>query len=199
MNFTSDEGIPMRLDLETQPDQGLMGAASALAHRLHLPTTLIKFAMVGGIAFVIYQVFLFLLYDSPLFWFLPEKDTDADLVFFNHPDIRLLISSIVAVELAILFQFNSHERWTFRRRPRGGWIVPRFIKFNISSIVSPIIIVITTNVLTLTLDVSPYLSGVVGVLIGFAWNWAMNSLVIWPRGRGTPLMIEVEDPNLRPI
>jgi putative flippase GtrA len=175
-----------------------MGAASELAHRLHLPTTLIKFVMVGGFAFIVYQVFLFLLYDSPLFWFLPEKDTDADLVFFNHPDIRLLISSIVAVELAIVFQFNSHERWTFRRRPRDSWVLPRFIKFNVSSIVSPIIIVITTNVLTLTLDLSPYISGFVGVLIGFVWNWTMTSLVIWPQERAAPRMIEVEDADLRP-
>jgi len=187
----------MRSELETQADQGLMAAASELAHRLHLPTTLIKFVMVGGLAFVVYQVFLFLLYDSPLFWFLPEKDTDADLVFFNHPDIRLLISSIVAVELAIVFQFNSHERWTFRRRPRGDWIVPRFIKFNISSIVSPIIIVITTNVLTLTLDVSPYISSIVGVLIGFVWNWTVNSLVIWPHERPAPRVIEEEDHEVR--
>ena len=187
----------MRPELEIKADQGLMGAASELAHRLHLPTTLIKFVMVGGMAFVIYQVFLFLLYDSPLFWFLPEKDTDADLVFFNHPDIRLLISSIVAVELAIVFQFNSHDRWTFRRRPRGGWILHRFIKFNISSIVSPIIIVITTNVLTLALGVSPYISSIAGVLIGFVWNWALNSLVIWPQERAATRLIEVEDPDLR--
>ena len=187
----------MRPELVNQADQGLMGAASELAHRLHLPTTLIKFLMVGGLAFVVYQLFLYLLYDSPVFWFLPVKDTDADLVFFTHPDIRLLIASIVAVELAIVFQFNSHERWTFRGRPRGDWILPRFIKFNISSIVSPIIIVITTNVLTLAFGVSPYISAMVGVLIGFAWNWTMTSLLIWPKERGAQLVIEAEDTDLR--
>jgi len=160
-----------------------MGAASALAHRLHLPTTLMKFLIVGGVAFLVYQVFLFLFYDSPIFWFLPDQDTEVDFVLFTHPDIRLLISSVIAVELAIVIQFNSHERWTFRHRPRAGWLGQRFIKFNISSIVSPIIIVVTTNVLTLAFDVSPYLSSIVGVLIGFAWNWTMNSLVVWPTPR----------------
>ncbi len=173
----------MQPELATQADQGLVGAASALARRLHLPTTLMKFLIVGGVAFLVYQVFLFLFYDSPIFWFLPDRDTEVDFVLFTHPDIRLLISSVIAVELAIVIQFNSHERWTFRHRPRAGWLGLRFIKFNISSIVSPIIIVVTTNVLTLAFDVSPYLSSIVGVLIGFTWNWMMNSLVVWPTAR----------------
>ena len=173
----------MQPELATQADQGLVGAASALAHRLHLPITLMKFLIVGGVAFLVYQVFLFLFYDSAIFWFLPDRDTEVDFVLFTHPDIRLLISSVIAVELAIVIQFNSHERWTFRHRPRAGWLGLRFIKFNISSIVSPIIIVVTTNVLTLAFDVSPYLSSIVGVLIGFTWNWMMNSLVVWPTAR----------------
>ncbi len=181
----------MQPELATEGDQGLLGAASALAHRLHLPTTLIKFLIVGALGFVIYQGFLYLLYGEPptsfmpdlsgVFWFLPEKDTETDLLLFTHPDIRLLISSVVAVEIAIIFQFNSHERWTFRDRPRMGWIVFRFLRFNLTSIVSPIIIVVTTNVLSVAFDLLPYLSGLVGVLIGLAWNWTVNTLVIWPR------------------
>jgi len=183
----------MQPELATQADQGFMGAASALAHRLHLPTTLMKFVIVGGAAFLVYQVFLFLFYDSPVFWFLPDKDTEVNFILFTHPDIRLLISSVIAVELAILIQFNSHERWTFRHRPRAGWIGLRFIKFNVSSIVSPIIIVVTTNVLTLAFDVSPYLSSIVGVLIGFAWNWTMTSLIVWPKHRSAPAAIAAAD------
>ena len=173
----------MQPDLVSPRDQGLMGAASELAHRLHLPTTFVKFVIVGGLAFLINLVVLYLLYDSPVFWFLPDRDTRGSLVLFTHPDIRLLISSVVAVECAIVFQFNSHERWTFRRRKQSGWIVRRFAKFNLSSIVSPIIIVVTTNVLAVTLDVLPYVANAIGVLIGFMWNWAMNSLVIWPTQR----------------
>jgi dolichol-phosphate mannosyltransferase len=187
----------MQPELITQVDDGFMGAASALAHRLRLPTTLIKFVMVGGLAFVVYQLFLYLLYDSPVFWFLPDKDTDANLIFFTHPDVRLLISSIVAVELAIVMQFNSHERWTFRHRPRDGWIALRFVKFNMSSIVSPVIIVVTTNVLTLTLDVSPYISSIVGVAIGFMWNWTMTSLVIWPKAGLSPMAMADDDQDFR--
>jgi len=192
----------MQPELATQADQGLIGAASALAHRLHLPTTLMKFLIVGGVAFGIYQVFLYLLYGEPpsdflpdlsgLFWFLPDRNPDASL---SDPDIRLLIASIVAVEAAVLFQFNSHERWTFRHRERRGWIVLRFIKFNVSSIVSPIIIVVTTIVLH-ALSVSPYVSSMIGVLIGFAWNWTMNSLVIWRHHQVAPAAIAAPDDPL---
>ncbi len=173
----------MQPELVSRADEGLMGGAKALAHRLHLPTTFVKFIIVGGLAYLINQFGLFLLYDSPVFWFLPEKNTEVDFWLFTHPDIRLLISSVVAVEIAIVFQFSSHERWTFRRRSRRGWWITRFLKFNLSSIVSPIIIVVTTNVLTLTLDVNPYISNTIGVLIGFMWNWTVNSLIIWPSQR----------------
>ena len=50
----------MQPELATQADQGLVGAASALARRLHLPTTLVKFMIVGAIAFLINQLALFL-------------------------------------------------------------------------------------------------------------------------------------------
>jgi putative flippase GtrA len=155
-----------------------------------VPTTLVKFLIVGGIAFVIYQVFLYLIYGEPptslfpdlegLFWFLPDRHTKANVLLFDLPDVRLLIASIIAVEITIVFQFNSHERWTFRNRPRRGWAPLRFLRFNLSSIVSPIIIVLTTYILSVQFDLLPYISSVVGVLIGVCWNWTMTSLVIWP-------------------
>jgi putative flippase GtrA len=164
-----------------------------LVERYNLPTTLVKFLIVGGIAFVIYQVCLYLLYGEPpasffpdlegLFWFFPKRDTSADLLLFSLSDVRLLIASAIAVEITVVFQFNSHERWTFRHRPRSGWAPIRFLRFNLSSIVSPIIIVITTYVLSVQFGLLPYISSAIGVLIGVGWNWTLNSLVIWPHER----------------
>ncbi len=177
-------------ELTGDGEPGFMAAAGELAHRLHLPTTFVKFLIVGGMGFVINQFFLFLFYDSPVFWFFPEKHTHWDLIAITAGDARLLISSIIAVELAIVFQFNAHERWTFRHRPRTGWIGRRFVKFNVSSAISPIIVVVATNTLTPVLDdtfggLSPYISNGIGVLLGFTWNWGLNSLVIWPHQRTT--------------
>lgn len=178
----------MRPGLISESERGVMTAARELAERLHLPTTFVKFMIVGGAGFVINQFFLFLFYDTPVFWFFPDKHTHWDLLLVTAGDARLLISSIIAVELAIVFQFNAHERWTFRNRGRSGWIGMRFVKFNASSAVSPIIVVVTTNTLTPVLrgtfsDLSPYIANGIGVLLGFAWNWGLNTLVIWPRQR----------------
>ncbi|HEY5624958.1 MAG TPA: GtrA family protein [Dehalococcoidia bacterium] len=173
------------------PEEGTTGAVRQLAYRLHLPTTFVKFLIVGSVGFLINQFFLFLVYDAPVFWFLPSQHTSTDLGLFTHSDIRLLIASIIAVEIAIICQFNLHDRWTFRRRPRAGWIVQRFAKFQVSSIISPIVVVATVNVLTpilrdaagddsFTGTLAPYISNAVGVALGFAWNWTLNSLIIWP-------------------
>jgi putative flippase GtrA len=178
-------------------DTGLSESLRQLAHRLHLPTTFIKFLIVGGIGFLINQFCLFLLYDTPIFWWLPEKGADGTLLFFNHSDLRLFISSIIAVEIAIIAQFNFHDRWTFRNRNREGNIVYRFVKFNLSSIVSPIIVVITVNALTPVIKdntdsstveaLAPYIANTVGVLLGFIWNWTLNSVIIWPHGKQAAL------------
>ena len=179
---------------DTSEQDERASAAARLAHRLHLPTTFVKFVIVGGVGFLIFQFFLFLLYDSPAFWFLPSQDTSVDLGLFAISDVRLLIASIVAVEIAIICQFNFHERWTFRWRPREGWIGQRFIKYQVSSIMSPIIVVVTVNTLTPALrsaagddsvifTMAPYISSAVGVLLGFTWNWLLGSLIIWPHRR----------------
>jgi len=173
----------MRPELISRSNDRFVEAVREIIRRFNLPTTFIKFLVVGGFGFIINQTMLFLLYDSPLFWFLPGKDTHVDFGLFTHPDIRLLISSILAVEVAIVFQFNSHERWTFRHRPRHGWIVFRFIKFNASAALSPIIVVVTINTLTPIFNISPYISNAIGVLLGFTWNWVLNTLVIWPHQR----------------
>ena len=201
----------MRPELETQEYQGWMRAASELAHRLHLPTTLIKFLMVGGMGFVIYQFLLFVFYTLPTLPFLPDKETKIDpLPVGPELGLRLLIVSVVALEAAIVFQFSSHERWTFRNRNRAGWVLVRFLKFNLNSSFAIVAILVMTNLLSAvlgvmnvsvgpaTIDVSPYIASFVGVLIGFVWNWTMNSLVIWPKERAAPLVIEAEDPDLRP-
>jgi putative flippase GtrA len=169
-----------------------------LAYRLHLPVTLVKFLIVGAIAFLINEFFLFVFYDSPVAFFLPEDHTRVHLGLLTHPDIRLLIASILAVEVAIIFQFYSHENWTFRHRRRPGWLPVRFAKFNLSSIVSPIISVATINILTPAIRdaagadslagvLAPYISNGLGVGLGFIWNWSVNSLVIWPHHKETLL------------
>lgn len=184
----------MHPELATTPEQGLQEWGRQLAGRLHLSTTLVKFLIVGGIGFLINQFVLFLTYDSGLVWFFPAKHEHIDLILLTAADSRLLLASIMAVEIAIVCQFNFHERWTFRKRNREGNILVRFVKYNLSAAVSPLITVVCVNTLTpvfrdaagadsLIGHFAPYLANTVGVLLGFSWNYALNTLVIWPHQR----------------
>jgi putative flippase GtrA len=184
----------MHPDFATTPNQTLADRGRRLATRLHLPTTLVKFLIVGGIGFLINEAVLFVLYDSNVASFMPDKHTSVHLVLFSVSDSRLLLASIIAVEFAIVCQFNLHERWTFRSRNREGNIFARFFKFNAGSIVSPIVTVLAVNLLTPVIrnaagddsiigKAAPYLANSGGVLVGFTWNYLLNSLVIWPHER----------------
>ena len=160
---------------------GLAKTAQAVLERLPVSTTFIKFVIVGGIGYLVNQFTLLLVYDSPLFGFLPAKDTDFDFILFTHPDIRLFIASVIAVEAAVVSNFNWHERWTFRHRERRAPTIIRFLRFNLTSIGSPLIAVATVNTLTPMFDMSPYIANTIGIGLGTTWNWAWNTLVIWPR------------------
>ncbi|HET8943945.1 MAG TPA: GtrA family protein [Dehalococcoidia bacterium] len=149
-----------------------------LSRRMHLPATLLKFLFVGILAYAVNQGALLLLYEAaPIF---PDKDTRVDLVLFTYPDARLLITSFIAVQCAVLFKFGIHEHWTFRDRRREGGVITRFIQFNLSSFLSPIINLGAVNILTPLLDISPYASNTIGAVLGFAVNWLLSAHIIWP-------------------
>lgn len=139
------------------------------------------FLVVGGTAFVINTIGLALLYD--ILPVLPAKDRDLDFGLFTHPDVRLLIASVVSVEMAVIFKFFALENWTFRTRPRRGWMPFRFAKFNLSAILSPAIVVVTVNVLTPVFGISPYIATAIGTLAGLMANYLFSAYIIWPQLR----------------
>lgn len=153
-----------------------------LARRLHLPVTLLKFLFVGALAYAVNQGALFVFYDlAPL---PPARDRDIDFGIFSYPDLRLLIASFIAVQFAIVFKFGIHENWTFRDRRREGVLLTRFLQFNLSSFLSPIINLAAVNVLTPLFDISPYAANTIGAVLGFAVNWLLSAHIIWPHARG---------------
>lgn len=169
------------METTASADPGSSSFIDRLAARLRVSPEFLKFLLVGSIAYVINQAALLLLYDVlPV---LPAHDRDFDLGLFTHPDIRLLLASALAVQVAIVFKFYALENWTFRDRPRRGWGLARFLQFNASCIVSPIIVVTTVNVLTPVFGISPYISTTVGTLFGFLANWAASAYIIWPLAR----------------
>jgi len=132
-------------------------------------------------AFIVMEAVLFLGYDTDLLWFLPQKDTEFGIGGgIEHPDIRLLIASAVAVEAAIVFKFFAYEYWTFRERQRPASLPVRFFQLNAAALLGAAVTVSVVNVLTPVLGLSPYISTPAGVLAAFMINWVASSHVIWP-------------------
>lgn len=167
--------------------------------RLSVSRVFVKFMAVGAVSFLIAEVGLFLLYDVlPI---LPDHGTRFAIGPLSHPDISLLLASIVAVEIAIVFKFYAHEHWTFPHRPQPEATVIRFLKFNASCILSPIITIVTVNILTPTFGISPYISVSVGTVLGFTANWYFSAHLIWRhREAAAPagVMEPHDDSGLRP-
>lgn len=155
--------------------------------RLQKSITFIKFLIVGTFSYFINAVTLGLLsvgqiyslkvLSSPLLSSLPPVGL-GQKVLFIYLD-RLFIASILSTELAIIFNFFAHENWTFKDRVHKGPAIMRLLKFNLTSIASPIISIITIQIFVHYLKLDAQIGLAVGVIIGLFLNYAINILWIW--------------------
>lgn len=155
--------------------------------RIKNSITFIKFLIVGTCSYFINAIALGLLSDGtvysfkalsgPLLSFLPAAGSGAKL-FFVYLD-RLFYASVISTELAIIFNFFAHENWTFKDRSHSGKWYLRLLKFNVSSIASPIISVATIQIFVHNLHLDKQVGLAVGVIIGLFVNYTINILWIW--------------------
>ena len=144
--------------------------------------TLARFVIVGGLGYAVYQVLLFATYDWSLLWFLPEKDVSARIIFFEHGDVRFLISTLVVAEIAVLAVFGGHSLWTFRDRAMVHKpLLLRFGQFHANQVVSFGVGIVMINVLTVQVGFYHFVSVPIAAAAAGAWNlsWAMQ--FIWRR------------------
>ena len=144
--------------------------------------TLVRFVIVGGLGYAVYQVLLFATYDWSLLWFLPEKDVSARIIFFEHGDVRFLISTLVVAEIAVLAVFGGHSLWTFRDRAMVHKpLLLRFGQFHANQVVSFGVGIVMINVLTVQVGFYHFVSVPIAAAAAGAWNllWAMQ--FIWRR------------------
>ena len=162
----------------------LRSLEQALRQQLTTHIALVRFAVVGGSGYLLYQAVLFLMYDSPVVWFLPEKDTSAAIIFFEHGDVRLLIVSLVASPLAVLTVFTGHNLWTFRdRAPVHKPLWMRFGQFLATVSIGSAIVLVTVNVLTARFDMYHFVALPIGVAVAGTWDWLWYSRLIWRRAK----------------
>lgn len=155
--------------------------------RLERSKIFIKFLIVGMISYLINAIALGLLYrgqiygltifDKPLLSFIHAGQSGPTL--FGITLDRLFVASVISIELSIIFNFILHENWTFKSRSHSGSIFARFFKFNVTSLGSPAIQLISILVFAHGLNQHEQLGLAVGVIIGLFFNYFVNILWIW--------------------
>lgn len=165
--------------------------------RLENSKTFIKFLAVGTISYLINAVTLGLLYRgeiyslkilaSPILSFVPDVSTKH--ILFIQFD-RLFIASIISIELSIVFNFFLHDNWTFKSRAHNGSPFVRFLKFNTTSIGSPVIQLTTILVFAKVFGLHEQIGLAVGVVIGLFVNYFVNLLWVWREHPSTGISVE---------
>ena len=173
--------------METSSVQRRKAARSlleVLSDRLAAHTTVLKFLIVGGMGYLVYQSVLFAVYDWSLFPLLPDKDVSARIVFFNHGDVRFLIATLMALEFGIMAGFTGHHRWTFRDRGVHKPLLLKLGQFHANQVISALgILTITVNVLTLQFGFYHFIAVPIGAALAGAWNWLWDTQIVWRRAK----------------
>ncbi|MCR4325013.1 MAG: glycosyltransferase [Candidatus Curtissbacteria bacterium] len=155
--------------------------------RLKRSKTFVKFLSVGTLTYFVNAISLGLLnrgqiynlpvVSKPLLDFIPPYDGAPQFLFITID--RLLVASIISIELSIIINFLFHDNWTFKHRSHKGHQVVRFFKFNITSIGSPIIQLVSILFFARALGMHEQIGLAVGVVIGLFFNYFINLLWIW--------------------
>jgi putative flippase GtrA len=152
---------------------------------------LAKFLIAGGISYVVNQIALVVLYEIVFGGMRRSADT-----FIGGLNPALLVSSIIAVEIAIIARFLINDMWTFRDR-RDAPLVRRFVTSNVSSLGSPLISIAVVNILTPVFGINYLVANTIGVALGFGWNYVWSTKVVW-RDKPTKIVpVRDEAPEVR--
>jgi len=91
--------------------------------------------------------------------------------------LPLLGASFIAIELSIISNFTINDAWTFKEINPGTWL-HRMLSFNAVSVGAMVINMVVLAILT-TFGVWYVAANLVGILLGFAWNFIGNRRTTW--------------------
>ena len=96
-----------------------------------------------------------------------------------------LVALIFGIEASIVSNFILNDIWTFsdRRFGRIKSAIGRALKFNLVSIGAIVIYYATYTPLTRELGVKDMLALLIAIGLGVVWNFGVNSLWTWERGK----------------
>ena len=155
--------------------------------RFQKSKTFIKFLIVGATSYFVNAILLGLLYrgqiysvsilTKPLLAAIPTVDFAPKFLFLSLD--RLFIASLISIETSIIFNFILHENWTFKGRSHQGPAIVRFLKFNLTSIGSPLIQLASILIFAHALNLHEQIGLATGVVIGLFFNYFANIIWIW--------------------
>jgi dolichol-phosphate mannosyltransferase len=127
--------------------------------RLRDSGQLLKFGLVGCSGIFVNMFFL---------WFFTER------IHFHY-----MISSPIAVELSIVWNFLLNNAWTFRDSTNPATFLTKMLKFHLTAFGGFAINYIVLVGLTELVGLYYLLSNLAGIAVAFAWNYAVNVSWTW--------------------
>ncbi len=119
----------------------------------------IKFAIVGGSGVLVNMGLLFIL-----------------TRFFS---VRLEIASPIAIEVSILTNFTLNNLWTFKKRNTHVPFWTRLFRYHLVTGLAGIVNYLVLLLLVNNFGLHDMLSNLIGILIGTAITYSLNSLWTW--------------------
>lgn len=102
----------------------------------------------------------------------------------EYAGFSIPFASVIAIQVAILNNFLWNDTWTFRDRNRpeklpGLW--QRLLSFEVVSIGGAVINFAVLNLMVLLLATDYRVANIIGILLGFVWNFMANRRFTWTR------------------
>jgi cellulose synthase/poly-beta-1,6-N-acetylglucosamine synthase-like glycosyltransferase/putative flippase GtrA len=129
----------------------------------------LRFACVGALGVGVNSVLLWLLTD--------------------HVGLYYLISSVLATEAAVLFNFTLNHFWTFAGPREAESILAKLVKYNAIAVVGLLLTVVSLWFLTELLHLHYLAANLVAISAGTLWNFAAIRRWTWAgAGLGKPVL-----------
>ena len=124
---------------------------------------IIKFGLVGLFGIIVNEGFL--------------------IILKEYAGFPIPVASLLAIELSIMCNFLLNDLWTFRdssKHKLTRWW-QRLLSFQVVSIGGAIINFSILNFMAYVMGVDYRVANIIGILVGFGWNFFVNRRVTWTR------------------
>lgn len=92
--------------------------------------------------------------------------------------LHYAVAAVPAIQLSLILTFSLNEAWTWQDR-RPGWIVDRFLKYQMVNGIGIGLNLSALMIFTSLLDIHYLFSNFIGASIAAFWNFFGNHFITW--------------------